>query len=178
MIGLRTAVVGAVVSLWLAGCSFSIGGGGIDVDSLEEQIAAKINTIAPGEEAAVDCPDDVASAAGTTFQCTATIAGQPVTYKVTLTDDQGTFDAQPEQAVLDLKKAQDEIAAGLTKQVPGSWQVDCAQPGRAAILVAKPGDTFPCSFGGQSDDGQSVDAGQVEVTVTDAQGGINWEVAR
>lgn len=83
---LTRILIAAVV---LAGCSVSIGG--LDTDTLAEQIEAEIETQAPGVDiVSVECPDNVQPQSGDVFTCRATAGdGSVGTIEVTQTDDEG-----------------------------------------------------------------------------------------
>ena len=78
-----------VLAALLSACSVTIGG--LDTDSLEEQIEADIEAQAPGVDITeVDCPDGVQPQAGDVFVCRATADdGSVGTIEVTQTDDEG-----------------------------------------------------------------------------------------
>ncbi len=83
-------VAALLVAAPLAGC------GSIDSADLEEQLRTQLSADAGvnPDEVTVDCPDDIPAEQGAEFQCELTAPnGDPVTVDVTLTDDEGSFDA-------------------------------------------------------------------------------------
>ena len=93
------AVVVAVPALAIAtaGCSVSIGGGDtIDSADLEKELADQLAPQAGVDPAdvSVSCPDDQEAEKGAKFQCELTAPnGDKVQVDVTLTNDEGGFDA-------------------------------------------------------------------------------------
>lgn len=93
------AGVAAVAALALAGAGC---GDTIDAADLEGQLADQLAPQAGVDPAdvSVDCPDDQEAKEGSEFQCTLTAPnGDEVQVDVTLTDDEGGYDAvvPPEQ---------------------------------------------------------------------------------
>ncbi len=89
---------GAVAILAVSGCeaSFSVGDKTVDNGQLEKQLAEKLATQAGADpkKVTVDCPDDQKAEKGRTFDCTLTAPnGDKVVVKVTLTDDEGGYNA-------------------------------------------------------------------------------------
>lgn len=85
-----------LVSAPLAGC------GSLDSADLEEELRTQLSADAGvnPDDVTVDCPDDIPAEQGQEFQCELTAPnGDPVDVDVTLTDDEGGFDAvvPPEQ---------------------------------------------------------------------------------
>jgi Tfp pilus assembly protein PilP len=84
----RLSVAAALSALALVGCSASI-----DTEDLEDQIKQGVEAQTDVTVRSVECPDDVAPEAGSTFECTATADdGSTATITVTQKDDQGNVD--------------------------------------------------------------------------------------
>lgn len=90
------------LSLAVAGCEVSIGGGDdtttstIDNSQLEESLRVQLSKDAGVDptDVTVSCPDDQEAKEGAQFQCTLTAPnGRDYTVDVTLTNDSGGFDA-------------------------------------------------------------------------------------
>jgi hypothetical protein len=92
-----TAAV-AVLALAGAGCGDTVDAADLE-GQLADQLAPQLN-VEPAD-ASVDCPDDQETKEGTEFQCTMTVPnGGEIPVDVTLTDDEGAYDAViPQQAV-------------------------------------------------------------------------------
>jgi hypothetical protein len=96
----KAAVLAAavpVLAFGAAGCSFSIGGSDtIDAGDLEQQLAEQLAPQGGVDPAdiSVACPNDQKVEKGAKFQCELTAPnGDKVPVDVTLTDDEGGFDA-------------------------------------------------------------------------------------
>ncbi len=91
----RRLIAAVCLCLLGAGCSGSISIGGLDIDGLEEQIAAAGDEqVAEGAPWSVDCPEAPDSLAqGDTFTCIATAEdGTEIDVVVTATDDDNNVD--------------------------------------------------------------------------------------
>lgn len=176
--GSRVAKVAVVagLSVLVAGCSVQIGGSGdLNTGKLSDEISADIEEALPGVQVDVQCPGDIPLAAGTSFVCDATVAGQTLTFSITQTDDEGNVDSDPEQAVLVLSKINDQVAPQLSEQLGGQWQVNCDPPGaQEGVYVVPPGATFECTFSGTGQNGTEVVDQPMEITVEDTAGNVSW----
>jgi hypothetical protein len=81
-----------VLALSLAGCAKKI-----DEGDLEGKISDNIAKQLGGQKPKVDCPGGKEAKKGSTFNCSATLAGQKATIVVRLTDDDGKFTFQVKQ---------------------------------------------------------------------------------
>jgi hypothetical protein len=164
----------------LAGCSgsVSIGTGGatssapgtIDEQKVASAISANI-TKSVGENVPVNvtCPADVELKAATSFACTGTVDGQALTVDVTQKDALGNVSFESQESLIEMKKAQDAIAADATKRSGAAYRATCPGPRGAKWFLGKPGATFTCTVtsGG--------DTMNVVVTVKDNNGAISWK---
>jgi hypothetical protein len=87
----------AVAGLGFAGCSaeVSVGDKTIDSADLEGQLADQLSSQAgfKASQVSVDCPSDQKVEKGTEFTCNLKTPDGAVTVNVTLTDDDGNYDA-------------------------------------------------------------------------------------
>lgn len=106
-IGAAAVVIGAL----LGGCTIS----GwttkqIDEEKAQELIDQSLEEELSGiEVSSVKCPEREAKK-GDVFTCTATIDGQSLEVEVTQTNDEGSVEMERTQAVLNIAKAEEEIA--------------------------------------------------------------------
>jgi hypothetical protein len=105
-----------------------------------------------------------------------TIAGQPATFTVTQTDDQGTVQYERKEAIVDLSKVKSEIQPQIEEKLTGSWDITCSPQGQTKYLVIPPGATFECSVSGQADSGDSLTDQPLKVTVKDVDGNVSWSL--
>ena len=93
---LAIAIAVPALAVIVAGCSFSIGGDTIDAADLEASLADQLAPQAgvdPGD-VIVACPEDQEAKKGSKFECELTAPnGDKVRVDVTLTDDEGGYDA-------------------------------------------------------------------------------------
>lgn len=197
------AVTAAVLSLGLAGCSGSVSIGGsspaqtpatsaptqsesspapsgtgekLDTEKLNGIISEKIASVAPGVKVVVNCPADIRGQQGATFDCSASINGQPLVVKVRQKDDQGNVSYDAQSSILFLDQVRAKTAAQLAAQIPGKWTTTCDPAGASGgIYVATPGTTFTCSVSGTTADG-TAKTGKIEVEVKDVDGNISWKL--
>jgi hypothetical protein len=90
---MRRIITGAALALALAaaGCGEKT----LDTADLETKLKEQLGADAGVEPRGVECPEDVTIEEGKKFDCTLTAPnGDEVTVNVTLTDDEGGFEAQ------------------------------------------------------------------------------------
>lgn len=174
--GATCVVVALTVSL--AGCGVSVSSGEdlLDTEKLQSDIQTQVTDIIPGSTVSVTCPSEVQVQEGVTFDCTALINGQEATIKVTQTNDQGDVVYESESAVVGLDKVQTDISNDLSTNLGGTWQTECLAEGASGgVYVAPLGSTFICEVTGTTADGEQ-QSGDVEATVVDIGGGVQWRL--
>lgn len=160
------------------GITYTRGEPVLDTEKVESEIQNKVTDTVPGSRASVVCPGDVDIARGATFDCEATVNGQQAYVEVTQTSDQGDVTYAFESAFVSLDKVQTDISTGVSAKVPGTWTTECSPPGASGgIYVAAVGSTFTCQVSGTSAAGEQ-QSGQVEATVADIGGGVNWRLVQ
>ena len=161
----RHALSAAAVALAVAaGC----GSATIDAGELEDRMRSQLEERSGAEVGSVDCPDGREVEAGDTFDCEATVGGQPVRLKVTQRDDEGSVDFATDQAILSPARVAEEIGAQLSAQTGVDLHVDC---GGGEVLVRDVGATFECVAQGPDET-----AARVVGTVLDTAGQFSFEV--
>ena len=162
------ALLATVVSaLALVGCSASVSVGSktLDRDDLHALIEDGLAGDLPVTIADADCPEVEDPTDGTTFECTATLDGQPLTVVGTVTDaENGSVNVVFGDAVLDVAALETAAAEQLGTDIT----VEC---GDEAYLVQEVDAVFECD---------AADAGGntavVAVTVNDVAGNVSFEV--
>lgn len=150
----------------VAGCSRSLNLEGVRTaieEGLEDQLGFGI--------AAVTCPESRDAVAGDTFECTAAgEKGAKVTVKVTQEDDQGNveWEVVSSEGLLDVTALLVQIRDGISEQAGVEVKVDC---GTSTLREAVPNESFDCQA---TDPDGGVHT--IAVTMTDAQGNVNWRV--
>ena len=120
----------------------------------------------------VSCPQDIEAEAGATFTCSASLEGQPISFTVTQTDDDGNVQVDSVNTFVDVAT----VEASLTQQMGDAAGVDvftvCHVNGHS-VLVDGVGMLIPCTVTNAGDASDSV-----EVTATvDEDGTVSYEVA-
>jgi hypothetical protein len=120
----------------------------------------------------VSCPTDIEAEAGATFTCSASLEGQPISFTVTQTDDDGNVDVSSDDTFVDVAT----VEASLTQQLGDAAGVDvvsvCHVNGHS-VLVDGVGTRIPCTVTNAEDATDSV-----EVTATvDEDGTVSYVVA-
>jgi hypothetical protein len=96
--------IGAGLAVVVAAAAFAVGcGSSIDAADLEGELQSQLSADAGVDPAnvSVDCPDDQAAEKGNEFDCELTAPnGDKVTVNVTITNDDGGFEAEvpPQQS--------------------------------------------------------------------------------
>ena len=137
------AAVLAVVGLGVAAL-FLFGTRLLDTAEAEREIARITEEQAGLAATDVTCPDDVPLQAGTTTTCTGTLDGQPISFTVEQTDDEGNVQiASVEDFVIIAN-----VEAALSQQVGAEAQVEvtttCDADARS-VLVEGFGTPIPCT---------------------------------
>lgn len=178
-LGASCAALTLVVTL--AACSeitISRGEPSLDTEKIQSELQSKLTDTIPGSTASVTCPSDVEVQPGATFDCTAILNGQQFNVEVTQTNDQGDVTYVSEAAFVSLDKVQSDISTGLAAKVPGTWTTECSPQGASGgVYVAPLESTFTCQVTGTFADGEQ-QSGQVEATVVDLGGGVNWRLVQ
>ena len=171
------AVIGAVVAAVLVLGGLAVGAvllfGTKILDSTEaEQLISQATEdqagVAPTD---VSCPSDIEAEAGATFSCTASLEGQPISFTVTQTDDDGNVDVESVNTFVDIAT----VEASLTEQlgeVAGVEVISTCHVNGHSVLVDGVGTPIPCTVANAEDASDSV-----EVTATvDEDGTVSYEV--
>jgi hypothetical protein len=119
----------------------------------------------------VSCPTDIEAEAGATFTCSALLEGQPISFTVTQTDDDGNVRIESENTFVDVAA----VEASLNQQLGEATGVEvvgtCDAAGHS-VLVDGVGTPITCTVANAEDASDSV-----EVTATvDESGAVSYEV--
>jgi hypothetical protein len=171
-------IVGSIVGVLVligglaVGALFLLGGKVLDTAEAERQLAQLTEEQVGLAADDVQCPDDVPLAAGTTTTCTATLDGQPISFTVEQTDDEGNVQITGDNSIVVVA----DVEASLAEQVGAEAGVEaiatCDAEGRS-VLVDGAGTPIPCTVSNAADASDSID---VVATVDDA-GSVSYEVA-
>lgn len=146
----------------------------LDESKLARVIKAKIvKGLGKSVPVTVTCQRDIPIKKGRKSTCTARIGTQVLTYNVKQTSNDGDVTYKRTKAVLDLRKAEKEIAKQVAQQVGGSWKLTCKPIGSQRFYVIGVGKSFTCPIKGTNGDGDD-QTGLIRVTATDLTGAISW----
>ncbi|SNS36919.1 protein of unknown function [Geodermatophilus pulveris] len=167
-----TAAAVIVIAGLIAGALFLFGSKLLDTTEAETEIARITEEqfgLAPSD---VSCPDDVPLEAGTTTTCTGTLDGQPVSYTVEQTEDEGdVWIASVEDFVVIA-----EVEAALSQQVgaeAGVKVTTTCDAGSRSVLVDGFGTPIPCTVTNATDATDNLDV----LATVDEAGDVTYEVA-
>lgn len=171
VVGGIVAAVLAIVGLGVAAL-FLFGTKLLDTAEAEREIARITEEQAGLAASDVSCPDDVPLQAGTTTTCTGTLDGQPISFTVEQTDDEGNVQiASVEDFVIIAN-----VEAALSQQVGAEAQVEvtttCDADGRS-VLVEGFGTPIPCTVTNATDATDSLDV----IATVDDGGNVTYEAA-
>ncbi len=171
------AIIGAVVAAVLVlgglavGALLLFGTKVLDTAEAERQIAQLTEDQAGVAPTDVSCPADIKAEAGATFTCSASLEGQPITFTVEQTDDDGNVQISNDNSFVDVAS----VEASLTQQlseVAGVEVVSTCDAGGHSVLVDGIGTPISCTVANATDASDSVD---VTATV-DENGEVSYEV--
>ena len=171
------AIIGAVVAALLllgglvVGAVLLFGTKMLDSAKAERLIAQATEEQAGVAPTDVTCPSEIVAEAGATFVCTATLDGQPMSFTVTQTDDDGNVDVNSVNSYVDVAT----VEASLTQQLGEASGVEvvstCDADGHS-VLVDGIGKPISCTVTNAQDASDSV---EVAATV-DESGAVSYEV--
>jgi hypothetical protein len=164
------AVTGLLVLIGLAVAAlYLFGTRTLDSAEAEREIARLTEQEAGLAPAEVQCPADIAIEAGATFSCTGVLDGQPVSYSVRQTDDEGNVFIESDNTYVMIDKVQESLA----EQVGGEAGVEvitsCDAGGRS-VLVDGLGVPIPCTVASADDPTDSADV----VATVDEEGAVSY----
>jgi Domain of unknown function (DUF4333) len=167
------AVVAGVLVLGglVVGAIFLLGTKTLDTAEAERQIAQLTEEQAGVAPTDVSCPADIGAEAGATFTCSASLEGQPLSFTVTQTDDDGTIRITSDNSFVDIAT----VEASLTQQLgeaAGVEVVSTCDAGGHSVLVDGIATPIACTVTNAEDASDSVD---VTATV-DESGTVSYEV--
>ena len=118
----------------------------------------------------VSCPTDIEADAGATFTCSASLEGQPISFTVTQTDDDGNVEVDSVNTFVDVATVQ----ASLTQQVVEAAGVEvistCHVDGHS-VLVDGVGAPIPCTVANVEDPTDSIEV----LAIVDEDGTVSYK---
>ncbi|CAN5918047.1 hypothetical protein BH11MYX2_BH11MYX2_11660 [soil metagenome] len=156
-------------ALVLVGCLFTASCGRIDPTKTKDFLTKTIEKEAGSKPTSIDCPDKIALAKDTSFDCTAHYPNN-INIKITMKQTSSTGDVviTAVNGVVMSHTVEEQAVAGVKKQKNVDVTVDCGD----RMHPATPGSTFNCKIA-DKDGGHAV----VVVKVKDETGAVDWTVA-
>jgi hypothetical protein len=142
----------------------------LDVDEVESEIVRLTEEQATLAPTGVTCPEDVAVESGATFACSATLDGQPVTYTVRQTDDDGNVFIESDDTWVLLEVVQASVGEQVSAEAGGVEVVTSCDGGGHSVLVNGIGTPIPCTVASAEDPTDSVDV----VATVDEAGAVSY----
>ena len=140
-------VVGSVIAGLLLLGGLIVGGvllfGTKTLDSAEAQrqitaLTEEQTGVAPTD---VSCPADIEAEAGATFSCTGSLEGQPISFTVTQTDDDGNVEFNGDNTFVAVSAVQDDISAQVEQSSDEPVEVVTACETEGRTVLVDPADT-------------------------------------
>lgn len=164
------AIVGVLVIAGLAiGAVFLFGSKSLDTAEAQTRIADLTKQQIGITPTDVSCPQNVDLKAGTTFQCTAKLDGQPISYTVKETDDKGNVRVDSDNNLILVSKVEESVAQQVGDEAGVQATATCDAGGKQ-VLVDSQNKPIPCTVVNTQDRTDSLD---VQATVDD-QGNVSW----
>ena len=166
------AVAGGVVTVAGLGVAALVvfGTPMLDVAEVESEIGRLTEEQAALAPTGVTCPADVAIESGATFACSATLDGQPVTYTVRQTDDEGNVFIESDNTYVLLGQVEASLVEQVSAEAGGVEVVAACDGGGRTVLVDGIGTPIPCTVAGADDPADSVEV----VATVDEAGAVSW----
>jgi Domain of unknown function (DUF4333) len=159
IVGIVAAVLVLLGGLGAAAL-FVFGPRTVEPESVQSEIVRITQTAVGVVPTDVRCPEEIRAEAGGTFACTASVEGQPVTYDVRQTDDQGTLTITYDR-LLKVAEVESVIAQQVGTDVEVPVNVECPPAGRTVVVNA-PGTPIACTATNADDPS---DSAAINVTV-------------
>jgi uncharacterized protein DUF4333 len=159
IVGIVAAVLVVLGGLGAAAL-FLFGPRTVDPQSVQQEIVRITQNAVQVAPADVRCPDEIKAETGGTFTCTATVDGQPVTYKVHQDDEKGHLTINFDR-LIKVADLQSGVADLVGKDIDVPVNVTCEPAGRV-VLVNTPGSPIACTAINAAD---PTDSAQITVTV-------------
>ena len=155
-----------VVAGLVVGALILLGTRTLDQAELEQRIAELPKQSAGIAATDVHCPADREAKQGDTFTCTGQVDGQPASFTVTQTDDNGNVHIQDDNTYVLI----DKVEGSISQQVGFAVTTKCDAGGHTVIVdgVGKP---IQCTVTNASDSSRSI---HVTATV-DKDGNVSFE---
>ena len=142
----------------------------LDTAAAETQISQLVVQETGVTPTDVSCPTDITAEAGNTFSCTAALEGQPLTFEVSQTDDQGNVEIQGQNTFVVIEDLQASLADAVGTDVGVAVTAECPADGHT-VLIDAVGTPITCTVTNTTN---ADDNAQVNATV-DAQGSVSYE---
>lgn len=139
---------------------------------VQDQVARTTQSAAGVAPSAVHCPDGQPVRAGYSFECTADLEGQSLTYTVTEQDDQGNLHFESNGFVV-VKAVVDSLQQQIGAQIGAPVTATCDTGGKS-VYVGPPGSTFTCTVADAAD---PTTTGQFTVRLSDTRGNVTFAPA-
>ncbi|MCV2487846.1 DUF4333 domain-containing protein [Geodermatophilus sp. YIM 151500] len=171
------AVIGATVAAVLVlgglvvGAVLIFGTKVLDTADAEREIARLTQQQAGVAPTDVSCPADIEAAAGATFTCSGLLEGQPVSFTVRQTDDDGSVFVTSDNSFVDVAVVEAALTSEWT-EVAGVDVVTTCDTAGHSVLVDGVGAPITCTVTNAMDASDSVDV----VATVDANGSVSYEV--
>jgi hypothetical protein len=163
-------VVGVVVLAGLAvGAIFLFGSKSLDTAKAQTKIAELTKQQIGITPTDVSCPADVDLKSGTTFQCTAKLDGQAISYTVKETDDKGNVRVDSDNNLILVSKVEESLAQQVGDQAGVEANATCDTGGKK-VLVDSADKPISCTVTNAEDSSDTLD---VQATV-DSDGNVSW----
>jgi hypothetical protein len=171
IIGIVVGVVVIIAALVVGGVLL-FGSKSLDPASAQSAIASGVQTQFGVTPTDVHCPSGITAKAGSTFTCTAKLDGQPISFSVRQTDDNGHVSWHSTSNIAPVKQLEDAVAKQVGDQAGVTATASCDAGGRTVVVGAT---TSPirCTVTNASDSSDSVD---VDASI-DAQGHVSVQQA-
>jgi hypothetical protein len=163
-------VVGVVVLAGLAvGAVFLFGSKSLDTAKAQTKIAELTKQQIGITPTDVSCPADVDLKSGTTFQCTAKLDGQAISYTVKETDDKGNVRVDSDNNLVLVSKVEESLGKQVGDQAGVQATATCDTGGKK-VLVDSADKPISCTVTNAEDSSDTLD---VQATV-DSDGNVSW----
>jgi hypothetical protein len=124
----------------------STGARTLDVDSVVDEIGRVTQEAVGVSPDGVSCPAEIPASAGTVVDCTAALEGQPLTYRITQTDDQGGLDIAFSRVVR-VDAVEETLVSAIADDEGIAVTADCSGSAGHTVLVNAPGEQIACVAG-------------------------------
>lgn len=135
----------------------------LNTGEVQSQVTSYLKTQTGVSPTDVQCPSNIEAKSGSTFKCSASLEGQPVTLTIKQTNDSGHIQGTVDNNIASVDKINQAVAQQVSQKIGIDVTADCDAGGKH-VLVDQQNKPITCTVTNKDD---STDSAQVTATYDD-----------